>query len=78
MSKIYIYLTTDTIMAEITIEIPESLKEKLKKEGINLAIVISRVIKQLEEERDMIDLSVKLEHTSRKGRFNELGKKGLI
>ena len=65
-------------MAEITIEIPESLKEKLKKERINWTIVISRVIKQLEEERDMTDWSVKLQHASRKGRFNQLRKNGLI
>ena len=65
-------------MVEITIEIPESLKERLKKERINWAAVITRVIKQLEEEREMIDWSVKLQHASRKGRFNELKKKGLI
>lgn len=65
-------------MAEITIEIPESLKEKLKKERINLAIVLARVIKQIEEENEMTDWSVKLQHASRKGRFEQLKKKGLI
>ena len=71
-------MTNDITMVEITIEIPESLKERLKKERINWAAVITRVIKQLEEEREMIDWSVKLQHASRKGRFNELKKKGLI
>ncbi|MBI2451914.1 hypothetical protein HYV50_02425 [Candidatus Pacearchaeota archaeon] len=65
-------------MAEITIEIPEALKEKLRKERINLAMVLARVIKQLEEEKEMTDWSVKLQHASRKGRFDELKKKGLI
>ena len=65
-------------MAEITIKIPESLKEKLKNERISWSVVIARVIKQLEEEKEMIDWSVKLQHASRKGRFDELKKKGLI
>lgn len=65
-------------MVEITIEIPESLKERLRKERINWAVVIARVVKQLEEEKEMIDWSVKLQHASRKGRFDELKKKGLI
>lgn len=78
MRKIYIYSIGDIIMAEITIEIPEALKEKLRKERINLAMVLARVIKQLEEEKEMTDWSVKLQHASRKGRFDELKKKGLI
>nr|QBM01181.1 hypothetical protein [uncultured archaeon] len=65
-------------MVEITIEISESLKERLRKERINWAVVIDRVVKQLEEEKEMIDWSVKLQHASRRGRFNELKKKGLI
>ena len=65
-------------MVEITIDIPESLREKLKKEKINFAMVLARAIKQIEEERDMTDWSVKLQHASRKGRFDELKKKGLI
>jgi len=65
-------------MVEITIEIPESLKERLRKERINWAAVIDRVVKQLEEEKEMIDWSVKLQHASRRGRFDELKRKGLI
>lgn len=65
-------------MAEISIEIPDSVKEKLKRNKINLAIVLTRAIKQIEEENEMTDWSVKLQHASRKGRFEELKKKGLI
>ncbi len=65
-------------MVEIKIEIPESLKERLMKEKINWAVVIARVVKQLEEEKEMIDWSVRLQHASRKGRFDELKKKRLI
>ena len=42
-------------MVEIIIEIPESLKERLKNKRIDWALVVSRVIKQLEEENDMTD-----------------------
>lgn len=63
-------------MAEIVVEIPDSLKEKLKK--IQLSKVIARVVKQIEEENEMTEWSLKLQHASRKGRFEELKKKGLI
>ncbi len=59
-------------MVEITIEIPDSIREKLKK--IQLSKVIARAIKQLEEENEMTDWSVKLQHASRKGRFEQLKK----
>ena len=65
-------------MVEFTINIPESMKEKLERDKINLALIISRVVKQIEEEREMIDWSVKLQHASRRGRFDELKRKGYI
>ncbi len=65
-------------MAEITIRLPESVKQKIERNKINLALVITRVIKQLEEENEMIDWSVKLQRASRKGRLDELKRKGFI
>ncbi len=65
-------------MAEVIINLPESIKERIERNKINLAIVVSRVIKQLEEENEMIDWSVKLQHASRRGRFDELKRKGYI
>ena len=59
-------------MVEITINLPESVKERIERNKINLAIVVARVIKQLEEENEMTDWSVKLQHASRRGRFDEL------
>jgi len=40
-------------MVEITIEIPESFRERIKEERIDWDLVVSRVIKQLEEEREI-------------------------
>ena len=48
-------------MVEITINLPESVKERIERNKINLAIVVARVIKQLEEENEMTDWSVKLQ-----------------
>ena len=49
-------------MIEMKINLPESITEKLERNKLSLAIVVSRVIKQLEEEKEMIDWSVKLQH----------------
>ncbi len=65
-------------MVNVTINIPESIKEKIDKDNINIALVVSRLVKQIEEERDMTDWSVKLQRTSRRGRFDELKRKGYI
>ncbi len=63
-------------MEELRIKIPEGLKEKLK--GRQISFLIERLIKQLEEEREMVDWSVKLQRASRKGRFDKLKRRGLI
>jgi len=62
----------------IKLEVPNELKEELKRSNIDLSILIKRFAKQLLEEKEMIDWSVKLQRTSRSGRFEELKKKGLI
>jgi hypothetical protein len=58
-------------MAEICIEIPDSLKNKIDAK-IGLFLLVKRLVKHLEEEQEMIDWSVKLQRASRKERFNEL------
>jgi hypothetical protein len=65
-------------MAEIVVKIPEELKEEIEESGVDLSFLVKRLVKQLEEEREMIDWSVKLQRASRRGRFDELKKKGLI
>ncbi|MBI2043294.1 hypothetical protein HYT25_02815 [Candidatus Pacearchaeota archaeon] len=65
-------------MAEIKIKIPDEIRERMQKESINISVLIERLIKHLEEEKEMIDWSVKLQRASRKGRFDELKKRGLI
>jgi hypothetical protein len=65
-------------MAELRLKIPEELKEEIEKSEIDLSFLVKRLVKQLEEEREMIDWSVKLQRASRYGRFDELKKKGLI
>lgn len=65
-------------MAELRLEIPKELKEEIEKSEIDLSFLVRRLVKQLEEEREMIDWSVKLQRASRYGRFDELKKKGLI
>ncbi len=64
-------------MAELKIEIPDELNQ-IKESGIDMSILVKRLVKQLEEEKEMIDWSVKLQRASRRGRFDELKKKGLI
>ncbi len=65
-------------MEELRIKIPDELKRQILTSKINVSLLIKRLIKQLEEEKEMIDWSVKLQRASRKGRFDELKKRGLI
>jgi len=65
-------------MTEIVVKIPEELEKEIEKSGIELSFLVKRLVKQLEEEREMIDWSVKLQRASRRGRFDELKRKGLI
>ncbi len=64
-------------MSEIKIEIPEELKRKIETK-IGLTLLVKRLVKHLEEEQEMIDWSVKLQRTARKGRYRKLKEKGLI
>ena len=65
-------------MAELKISIPDELEKDIKESGVDMSILVKRLAKQLEEEKEMIDWSVKLQRASRRGRFDELKKKGLI
>jgi len=65
-------------MAQLSINISDELKEKMQRRGIGVNVLVERLIKQLEEEKEMIDWSVKLQRSSRKGRFDELKRRGLI
>jgi len=65
-------------MQELKIKIPDELNQEIKESGIDISILVKRLVKQLEEEKEMIDWSVKLQRASRKGRFDELKKKGLV
>ena len=53
--------------------VKKSIEEKVKKLS-----KIEEMKKQLEEEQDIIDWSVKLQRASRSGRLEALKKKGLI
>jgi len=68
----------DAKMAELKLKIPDELEKEIKESNIDMSILVQRLIKQLEEEKEMIDWSVKLQRASRKGRFDELKKKGVI
>ena len=63
---------------EIKIEIPEELQKQVETSGIKLSLLLQRLVKHLEEEREMVDWSVKLQRASRYGRYDELKAKGLI
>ncbi|MBI2653900.1 hypothetical protein HYX02_03750 [Candidatus Woesearchaeota archaeon] len=65
-------------MAELKVEIPDELNKEIKESGVDMSILVKRLVKQLEEEKEMTDWSVKLQRASRRGRFNELKKKGLV
>ena len=70
--------SNDDKMAELKIEIPDELDKEIKESNIDVSVLVKRLVKQLEEEKEMIDWSVKLQRASRKGRFDELKKKGII
>lgn len=65
-------------MAELKVEIPDRLNKEIRESGLDMSILVKRLVKQLEEEKEMIDWSVKLQRASRRGRFDELKKKGII
>ncbi|PKP57152.1 MAG: hypothetical protein CVT88_09290 [Candidatus Altiarchaeales archaeon HGW-Altiarchaeales-1] len=65
-------------MAELLIKIPDALEEEIEKSDIDVSILLKRFVKQLEEEKEMTDWSVKLQRASRRGRFEELKKKELV
>ena len=65
-------------MAELKVEIPDELEREIKESNIDMSVLVKRLVKQLEEEKEMIDWSVKLQRASRRGRFDELKKKGII
>ena len=65
-------------MAELRINVSDEIREKVQRENINVSALVKRLVKQIEEEKEMIDWSVKLQKSSRKGRFDELKKRGLI
>ncbi|MBI2107959.1 hypothetical protein HYU10_01375 [Candidatus Woesearchaeota archaeon] len=65
-------------MPELKIKISDKLDKELKESGIDTSILVDRLVKQIEEEKGMTDWSVKLQHAGRKGRLEELRRKGLI
>ena len=65
-------------MAELKLKIHDALEKEIKESNVDMPILIHRLIKQLEEEKEMTDWSVKLQRASRKGRFDALKKKGVI
>ena len=68
----------DNKMAELKVEIPDELDKEIRESGMDMSILVKRLVKQLEEEKEMIDWSVKLQRASRRGRYDELKKRGLI
>jgi len=77
----------------MNITLPEELKHKIERfPEINWPGFVKKamehkveelqhreqILKELEEEQDIIDWSVKLQRASRRGRFDELKKRGLI
>ncbi len=80
-------------MPELKVEIPEEVGEKMKRfPEINWSGFVEKAIeqkvdklermeemlKELEKELEIIDWSVKLQRASRRGRFEQLKKKGLV
>ena len=80
-------------MVSVTLSVPQEVKEKMEKfPEVNWSGFIRRAIedktkemswkeklfKKLEDEKDLDDWAVKLQRASRKGRYEELKKKGLI
>ena len=80
-------------MVSVTLSVPQEVKEKMEKfPEINWSGFIRKAIEEkakelswkeklfrkLEAEEDIDDWAVKLQRASRKGRYEELKKKGLI
>lgn len=80
-------------MSELKVEIPEEVGEKMKRfPEINWSGFVEKAIEQkvdelerieemlreLEKEQEIIDWSIKLQRASRRGRFEQLKKKGLV
>lgn len=77
-------------MVSITLSVPEEVKTKMEAfDEINWSGFVRKCIaektralelaeKWAKEEKEISDWSVKLQRTSRKGRFEKLKKKGLI
>lgn len=80
-------------MVSITVSVPEDTKKLMKQfDEMNWSGFVKKAIKrkaeqlkkiealkkQLEEEQEIIDWSVKLQRASRSGRLEELKKKGLL
>ena len=62
----------------IKFKIPEELEKKLRSSHVDITILLKRLIKHLEEEREMINWSVKLQRASRKGRYDELKRREVV
>jgi hypothetical protein len=80
-------------MVSITLSVPTETREKMKEfSEVNWSGFVRKAIeektvalekleclkKELEKEKNIDDWAVKLQHASRKGRLEELRKKGLI
>ena len=65
-------------MAELKLKIPDELEKEIKQSGVDMPALVKRLVRHLEEEKEMTDWSVKLQRASRKGRFDELKRRGLI
>lgn len=77
-------------MVSITLSVPEEVKQRMDKhDEINWSGFVRKCVvektneletaeKWMKEEKEISDWSVKLQHVSRKGRFEQLKKKGLI
>ncbi len=80
-------------MVSITLSVPEDVKKNMKKfpemnwSGFIRKAIIEKtkdlswkeeMLKNLEKEKEITDWSVKLQRTARKGRVEELKKKGLL
>lgn len=80
-------------MVSITLSVPEEVKKKMEGfseinwSGFVRKAIIEKteeltwkekMLKQLKKEKDITDWAVKLQRSSRRGRYDELKKKGLI
>lgn len=80
-------------MSELVVEIPEDVKHKMEIfSEINWPCFLKKIVerkldqlfrmeelcKQLKEEEEITDWAVKLQRSSRRGRFDELKRRGLL